>query len=91
MSRSTVCVGVVGAGAISDIYFENMIHRFDNLRGIGPSEMADTILHGTPYRPTACLACHVHEVLTAMLSGGEKGAFTDILSDSGQSDEHVRL
>ena len=62
-----------------------------NLRGIGPSEMAETILHGTPYRPTARLACHVHEVLTAMLSGGEKGAFTDILSDSGQSDEHVRL
>ena len=179
MEKHEICVGVVGAGAISDIYFQNMIHRFDNLRvkavcaghlesaqrkaeqygiiattleemladpeielmvnltpahahygitgtfhinadsvfadqaffyiygtkgilvlpdpnqfagpvrmipqteefwkqadpvtlwapeegevnlrGIGPSEMADTILHGTRFRPTGRLACHVHE------------------------------
>ena len=27
-------VAVVGCGAISDIYLENMIHRFDNLNVI---------------------------------------------------------
>ena len=54
-----------------------------NLRGIGPSEMADTILHGTRFRPTGRLACHVHEVLTAMLSGGENGVFSDIHSTVG--------
>ena len=29
-------------------------------------------------------ACHVHEVLTAMSEGGEKGTFTDILSVAGK-------
>ena len=31
MGQKKVCVGVVGAGAISDIYLKNMISRFDNL------------------------------------------------------------
>ena len=31
MEQKKVCTGVVGAGAISDIYLKNMIHRFDNL------------------------------------------------------------
>ncbi|MBP3204148.1 MAG: hypothetical protein J6M66_01850 [Lachnospiraceae bacterium] len=52
--------------------------------------MAETILHGTPYRATAELACHVHEVLTAMLDGGEEGAFKDIFSDTGKGDEPGR-
>ena len=30
--KKTVCVGVVGAGAISDIYLKNMTGKFDNLR-----------------------------------------------------------
>ena len=29
MGQKKVCVGVVGAGAISDIYLKNMIHRFE--------------------------------------------------------------
>ena len=62
-----------------------------NLRGIGPSEMAETILHGTPYRATAELVCHVHEVLTAMLAGGEEGAFKDIFSDACKGDETGRF
>lgn len=31
MNKNTLHVGVVGAGAISDIYLENMIHKFDIL------------------------------------------------------------
>ena len=31
MNRRTIRTGVVGCGAISDIYLTNMIHRFDNL------------------------------------------------------------
>ena len=31
MVQEKICVGVVGAGAISDIYLKNMINRFDNL------------------------------------------------------------
>lgn len=52
----------------------------DNSRGIGPADLADTILNGTPLRPSAERAYHVHEVLDAMLKGGESGAFTDIRS-----------
>ena len=52
----------------------------DNSRGIGPADLADTILNGTPLRPSAEMAYHVHEVLDAMLKGEESGAFTDITS-----------
>lgn len=52
----------------------------DNSRGIGPSDLADTILNGTPLRPSAEMAYHVHEVLNAMLEGGASGAFRDIRS-----------
>ena len=52
----------------------------DNSRGIGPSDLADTILNGTPLRPSAEMAYHVHEVLSAMLEGGTSGGFTDIRS-----------
>ena len=31
MNRRTIRTGVVGCGAISDIYLTNMIQRFDNL------------------------------------------------------------
>ena len=31
MEDRKVCIGVVGAGAISDIYLKNMIYRFDGL------------------------------------------------------------
>ena len=64
----------------------------DNSRGLGPSDLADTILNGTPLRPSAEMAYHVHEVLNAMLEGGgyggiyghqiflrETGAFTKLL------------
>ena len=30
--KKTVCVGVVGAGIISDVYLKNMTGKFDNLR-----------------------------------------------------------
>ena len=52
----------------------------DNSRGIGPSDLADTILNGTPLRPSAEMAYHVHEVLNAMLEGDTSGKFTDIRS-----------
>ncbi|MCC2255771.1 Gfo/Idh/MocA family oxidoreductase [Ruminococcus sp. CLA-AA-H200] len=52
----------------------------DNARGIGPSDLADTILNGTALRPSAEMAYHVHEILNAMLQGGTDGAFTEIRS-----------
>lgn len=52
----------------------------DNSRGIGPWDMADTILNGTPLRASGEMAYHVHEVLNAMLEGGTAGAFRDISS-----------
>lgn len=52
----------------------------DNSRGIGPWDMADTILNGTALRASGEMAYHVHEVLNAMLEGGTTGAFGDISS-----------
>ena len=43
----------------------------DNLRGIGPSDLARAVLEKNACRPSKEMAYHVHEVLTAMLSGGE--------------------
>lgn len=52
----------------------------DNSRGIGPSEMARAIAEGRPCRTSKEMAVHVLEVLEAILSGGEKGAFREIES-----------
>lgn len=52
----------------------------DNCRGLGPAEMAEAILAGRPCRTDKAMAYHVLEVLTAILNGGEEGAFTDIAS-----------
>lgn len=52
----------------------------DNLRGIGPSDLARAVLSGDACRPSKEMAYHVHEVLAAMLSGGEEGAFVNISS-----------
>lgn len=52
----------------------------ENSRGIGPSEMADAITHGRKNRASKEMAYHVQEVLDAVLSGGEQGAFSDIQS-----------
>lgn len=51
-----------------------------NLRGIGPSDMADAIMSNGTCRPSAELAYHVQEVLTALQSGGVEGDFVNISS-----------
>jgi predicted dehydrogenase/catechol 2,3-dioxygenase-like lactoylglutathione lyase family enzyme len=52
----------------------------NNLRGIGPSDLARVIRDGGNCRPSMEMAYHVHEVLAAMLAGEETGKFTDIAS-----------
>lgn len=52
----------------------------DSCRGIGPAEMADAILGGRKNRASKEMACHVLEVLTAILRGGERGTFVDVTS-----------
>lgn len=53
----------------------------ENLRGIGPSEMADAIVNKRPNRASKEMAYHILEVLEAILLGGEKGQFIDIKSE----------
>lgn len=48
-----------------------------NDRGVGPADAAYAIRTGAPLRPNGELACHVMDVLTAMM---ESGKFTDIHS-----------
>ena len=33
MEQKKICTGVIGAGAISDIYLKNMLNRFDHVDG----------------------------------------------------------
>ena len=48
----------------------------DNERGLGPSEMADAILHRNPgFRTSKELGLHVLEVLQGMLQSGSDGLF----------------
>ncbi len=43
----------------------------DNCRGIGPDEMAAAILENRPHRASAEVACHVLDVLSAILDSGK--------------------
>ena len=52
----------------------------ENLRGIGPSDLARAVLSADVCRPSMELAYHVQEILSAMLAGGANGAFLDIVS-----------
>lgn len=53
----------------------------ENLRGVGPAEMADAIENQRVNRTSKEMAYHVLQVLEAILQGGEKGSFIDITSE----------
>ncbi len=54
----------------------------ENSRGIGPSDLAESVLKGKrSNRASKEMAYHVLEVLEGILSCGENGAFIDIKSD----------
>lgn len=52
-----------------------------NSRGVGPAEMAQAIAEHRRNRASKEMAFHSLEVLTAILSAGESGAFVQIQSD----------
>lgn len=52
----------------------------DNSRGLGVSEMAAAILSGTKSRVDAHLACHVLDVLSAMLQSSAENRFVKVCS-----------
>ena len=59
-------------------------HRFGfaaNSRGVGPAEMAWSIRAGRPCRANARMACHVLEVVDAVMASGRTSAFVDVRSD----------
>lgn len=68
MKDKKVCVGVVGAGSLSG-----------SIAGY-PYPTHVNNMPGTPLRPSAEMAYHVHELLNAMLEGGTSGTFMDIRS-----------
>ena len=51
-----------------------------NSRGIGPAEMEEAIRAGVQSRVGAKLACHVLDVLEAVLESGRKHAFCRVAS-----------
>ena len=52
----------------------------DNSRGVGPAELAWSIRAGRPARAGAPMACHVLEVIDAIIESGQTRAFVDIAS-----------
>ncbi len=62
----------------------------DNCRGIGPDEMADAILRNRPHRAGAELACHVLDILYAILESGKTdGSLKAIPSVCERPDPYV--
>ncbi len=52
----------------------------DNARGVGPAELAWAIRANRPCRAGADMACHVLEVIDAIIESGRTGAFVDVAS-----------
>ena len=50
----------------------------DNSRGVGPAEMAWSICEGRPARTGADMACHVLEVIDAIIESGRMEAFVKV-------------
>ena len=57
---------------------ENTFDFADNSRGVGPAEMAMAIRQGRPHRASAEMACHVLEVIDALMESGANNHFVDI-------------
>ena len=53
----------------------------DNSRGVGPAELAWSVRAGRPARANADMACHVLEVIDAIIESGRTDAFVAIHSD----------
>ena len=52
----------------------------DNSRGVGPAEMAWSIREGRPARANADMACHVLEVIDAIIESGKTDNFVKVNS-----------
>ena len=52
----------------------------DNSRGVGPAEMAWAVRANRPARAGADMACHVLEVIDAIIESGRTNAFVDVES-----------
>ena len=52
----------------------------DNSRGVGPAELAWSIRAGRPARAGADMACHVLEVIDAIVDSGRTGTFVPVES-----------
>ena len=59
----------------------NRPYYADNSRGVGPAELAWSVRAGRPARAGADMACHVLEVIDAIIESGGINAFVDIHSD----------
>ena len=52
----------------------------DNSRGLGPADMASAILESRPHRAGAEMACHVLNVVDAIMESSARRAFVDVSS-----------
>lgn len=59
---------------------ENRFGFTDNARGVGPAELAWSIRSNRPCRANADMACHVLEVIDAIIESGRTDAFVEVTS-----------
>ena len=59
---------------------ENRFGFTDNSRGVGPAELAWSIRANRPCRAGADMACHVLEVIDAIIESGRTNAFVEVES-----------
>lgn len=62
----------------------------ENSRGIGAADMADAIRYGRKARTDVKMACHVLEIVDAMIISGQTGTFVSIKSDCEQPEAMVK-
>ena len=68
------------AGPAQPRTLENIYGFADNSRGVGPAEMAWSIRAGRPARAGGAMACHVLEVIDAIIESGATNRFIEIES-----------
>ena len=71
----------VGEEPAARAVLESPFEKAGNCRGIGPADMAYALLSGRPARADGGMACHVLEVIDAIIESGKTGRFVDIHSD----------
>ena len=77
-------VRLLRAGQSEPEALKNRFGFSENSRGVGPADMAWAIREGRPCRADAAMACHVLELVDAMMRSGRESAFVALNTTCGR-------